>query len=297
MGTVSLAAVGDLVNTATITPPGGVTDPAPGNNSATDTDTRSPAANLGITKTDGQTFYMPGQPLTYTIVASNAGPDAVTGASVTDAFPVDLTSVSWTCSASAGSACGSASGTGDIATTVNLLVSGTATFTVSTVASIAAAGSITNTATVAPPGGTTDPTPADNSASDTDTPVAGSYHTVTPCRLVDTRLAAGAYGGPALDANVSRTFDVDGGACLVPATATAVFLNVTIVGPSATGNLRIFPTGTPLPTVSALNYTAGQTRGNNGIFKLDAAGQLDVRAVQVSGTAHLVIDIAGYFEE
>jgi hypothetical protein len=35
---ISSAATGNLVNTATVTPPPGTTDPAPGNNSATDTD-------------------------------------------------------------------------------------------------------------------------------------------------------------------------------------------------------------------------------------------------------------------
>ncbi len=296
-GTVSLAAAGTLSNTATVTPPAGISDPVPGNNSATDSDTRSPAANLGITKTDGKTEYGPGETLTYTITVSNAGPDAVTGAAVNDTFPVDLTSVSWACVASAGSACGSPSGTGDIATTVDLLASGSATFTATTTAALTAAGDITNTATVAAPGGTTDPDPANNSASHANTRHAGQYYTVTPCRLVDTRLADGPYGGPILAANTSRTFDVDGGICGVPVGATAVFLNVTVVSPTATGNLRIFPTGTPVPTVSALNYAAGQTRGNNGIFKLNGSGQLDVRAAQGSGTAHLVIDVAGYFLE
>ena len=39
---------------------------------------------------------------------TNTGPNAVTGATVTDAFPAALTNVSWTCTASAGSACGAA---------------------------------------------------------------------------------------------------------------------------------------------------------------------------------------------
>jgi hypothetical protein len=36
---VSSSATGDLVNTASVTTPAGVTDPAPGNNTATDVDT------------------------------------------------------------------------------------------------------------------------------------------------------------------------------------------------------------------------------------------------------------------
>ena len=123
----------------------------------------------------------------------------------------------------------------------------------------------------------------------------GVYNTVTPCRLVDTRNAPGPYGAPALSAGTDRTIDVDGGACGVPATADAVFLNVTVVGPTVTGNLRIWPTGTAVPTVSALNFAAGQTRGNNGIFKLDASGRFDMRVS--AGITQVIIDVAGYFEE
>jgi hypothetical protein len=58
----------------------GVNDPA-GNNSATDANTViTPTADLSITKTDGVTGVNQGGTITYTIVASNAGPSAVTGA-------------------------------------------------------------------------------------------------------------------------------------------------------------------------------------------------------------------------
>ena len=54
-GTIDPAATGSISNTATVSPPAGVTDPTPGNNSATDTDTLTPQADLSITKTDGKT--------------------------------------------------------------------------------------------------------------------------------------------------------------------------------------------------------------------------------------------------
>jgi hypothetical protein len=75
------------------------------------------------------------------------------------------------------------------------------------------------------------------------------------------------------------------------------------------GNLRVFPTGAAVPTVSALNYSAGQTRGNNGVFGLSGgftmalpegngpSGQFDIRCAQSSGGAHVVVDVAGYFVE
>ena len=70
-----------------------------------------PQSNLGITITDGKTVVVSGQTTIYTIVVSNAGPSTATNARVQDPFPAAVTSVSWTCSASAGSSC-PGSGTG-----------------------------------------------------------------------------------------------------------------------------------------------------------------------------------------
>jgi len=129
------------------------------------------------------------------------------------------------------------------------------------------------------------------------TGLAGVYHTITPCRLIDTRDPAGPFGGPAINAGASRTFQASAGACGIPATATALFLNVTVVSPTVAGFLQIFPTGGTPPTVSAVNYSANQVRGNNGIYALDAMGRFDIRAGQASGNVQVVVDVAGYFEE
>jgi hypothetical protein len=120
------------------------------------------------------------------------------------------------------------------------------------------------------------------------------YFTLTPCRVIDTRNANGPYGGPPLAAGADRSFTI-AGQCGVPATASAVMINATVVFPTAGGNLRIFPTGGSVPTVSALNYSTNQTRGNNGIFSLNAQGQFTVR-VSPTGFTHLVVDVTGYFE-
>jgi uncharacterized repeat protein (TIGR01451 family) len=124
-------------------------------------------ANLGITKTDGVTSVTAGQNVIYTLAVTNAGPDAVVGASVADTMPAALTGVSWTCSPVA--SCGAPSGSGNIATTVSLANGGSATFTVNATVAASATGSVVNTATVAAPAGTTDGTPGNNSATDTDT--------------------------------------------------------------------------------------------------------------------------------
>jgi uncharacterized repeat protein (TIGR01451 family) len=124
-------------------------------------------ANLGITKTNGVSAVSPGQPVTYQIAASNAGPSPVTGATVSDTPPAALTGVTWTCFAVAGSSC-PPSGSGPIAASVNLAVNGVATFTMTATVSPTATGSIANTAAIAAPSGVTDPNLGDNVATDTD---------------------------------------------------------------------------------------------------------------------------------
>jgi uncharacterized repeat protein (TIGR01451 family) len=166
--TIAASATGTLSNTATVAAPAGVTDPAPGNNSATDTDTLAASADLTITKTDGVTNVSAGGSTTYTIVASNAGPSNAPGSTVADTFPASLT-CSWTCVGAGGGTCAAGPTAGNISDTANLPVAGSVTYTATCSVSGAATGSIANTATVAAAAGVTDPNPANNSATDTDT--------------------------------------------------------------------------------------------------------------------------------
>ncbi|MCE9600645.1 MAG: DUF11 domain-containing protein, partial [Gemmatimonadetes bacterium] len=164
--TATASGSGTITNTATIAVPAGATDPVPGNNSATDNNTViTPTSDLSITKTDGIVSVNQNGTVTYTIVASNAGPTAVTAATVADVFPANVTGATWTCSATAGSVC-PASGSGNIAASVNLLSGGSATFTATVTAS--GSGTITNTATITAPGGVNDPA-GNNSATDNNT--------------------------------------------------------------------------------------------------------------------------------
>jgi uncharacterized repeat protein (TIGR01451 family) len=128
-----------------------------------------PNPDLAITKTDGVTTVYQGGPVTYTITVTNkTAAYAVTG-TVTDTVPASVTTVTWTCSASAGSSCTAASGSGNtINTSATLLANGTATYTVTGTVSVGATGTLINTATVAPPAFLTDANPADNSATDSD---------------------------------------------------------------------------------------------------------------------------------
>jgi PKD-like domain len=124
---------------------------------------------------------------------------------------------------------------------------------------------------------------------------AADFYTVSPCRAIDTRNAAGPYGGPALAANADRTFVLTG-QCNVPAGARAVSVNVTITQSSAAGDLRLYPTGALLPLVSTINYVKGQTRANNAVVALDDSGQFTVHCDQASGTVQFIVDVNGYFQ-
>ena len=122
-----------------------------------------------------------GASVTYTLTASNAGPVAVTGATVADTLPASLSGVTWTCVGSAGGTC-TASGSGNLNELVNLPVGAAVTFTITGALSASATGTLSNTATITAPGGVTDPNAANNTATDTDTisavPVASTPQAV-----------------------------------------------------------------------------------------------------------------------
>ena len=73
-GTVPAETTGPLTNTATVTPPLGVTDPVPGNNGATDNNPAGPQADLTISKVSIRIRTCRAAMLTYTIVVTNNGP-------------------------------------------------------------------------------------------------------------------------------------------------------------------------------------------------------------------------------
>ncbi|HEX5716935.1 MAG TPA: PQQ-dependent sugar dehydrogenase [Thermoanaerobaculia bacterium] len=116
------------------------------------------------------------------------------------------------------------------------------------------------------------------------------YHTVAPCRLVDTRSS-----GPALAAGSARSFPGTG-ACGIPATAKALVAIVTAASPASAGYLQILPDGTPATATSVLNFAAGQTRANNAVILLGTGGDFVAVAGLPTGSVHLIVDVFGWFE-
>ncbi len=143
-----------------------------------------PTADLAITKSDGNSSYTPGAAVTYTLVASNAGPGGVTGAIVADSLPAAITGATWTCAGAGGGSC-PASGSGSIDAAVNLPAGASVTFVLNGTVALGTTGNLVNTATVAAPAGTIDPNPNNNSATDSDTLSSGAI----PAIPVDARWA------------------------------------------------------------------------------------------------------------
>jgi uncharacterized repeat protein (TIGR01451 family) len=152
--TTVTASSGTLSNTATIV--ANESDPVPANNSSTAT-TSVGVTNLGITKTDSPDPVSSGGTLTYTVVATNGGPDVSTGSTITDVLPAGVTF------SSASPGCVNSSGT--VTCTVGALANGgSQSFTITTTVT-ASSGTLSNTATIA--ANESDPVPANNSSTAT----------------------------------------------------------------------------------------------------------------------------------
>jgi hypothetical protein len=127
------------------------------------------------------------------------------------------------------------------------------------------------------------------------------YTPVTPCRIVDTRLAVEG----SLGAGVARTFDVDssnltqqGGSatgCGLPlAVAQAVAMTIVVVEPAAPGHLTAWGLGPQPTTSSVLNYAAGDVIANTAIIPVVPGGGNDFTLFSRAAT-HVVVDVLGYF--
>ena len=158
---ISPLATGTITNTATVSPPAGVTDSNPANNSATDTDSLTPQADLAIAKIVSNSTPNVGDQITFTVTVSNTGPDAATAVQVTDLLPAGLTFVS--ANPSQGSY-DNATGVWDVGT-----VSPGGPQTLNITATVVSAAAQTNTAAISH-ADQFDPNTANNTASATETP-------------------------------------------------------------------------------------------------------------------------------
>lgn len=122
---------------------------------------------------------------------------------------------------------------------------------------------------------------------------AQSFFAVNPCRLLDTRNAAGEFGGPVLAGGEARSYRLPlAGGCGLPGTAAAYSLNATVVPTATLGYLTLWPFGVAQPFVSTLNAIDDAVVANAAIVPAGTAGAV---ASFVTNRTHLILDTNGYF--
>jgi streptogramin lyase len=137
----------------------------------------------------------------------------------------------------------------------------------------------------------------------TTAPTSMSFHTLSPCRLLDTRQPNGPFGGPNLTGSASRTF-VAVASCGIPLTARALSVNLTTITSGLgisypfDGDVIAYASDIPTPYLAtSVSYRSGRDRANNALVKLSADGTGAFAVVNRGYVPiNLVVDVNGWFE-
>jgi hypothetical protein len=128
----------------------------------------------------------------------------------------------------------------------------------------------------------------------TQSPSSG-YSSLTPYRLVDTRVGTGEPKRP-LAGKSSFAVQIAGndGGKLPASGITAVALNITSTGSQGSGFLTAYADGTNTPTASNVNFTANQTIANSVITPVGSDGKIRIFNGSAKATG-VVVDVVGYY--
>jgi hypothetical protein len=127
--------------------------------------------------------------------------------------------------------------------------------------------------------------------------------TIEPERILDTRVNLGLAGrfNDATPRELQVTGNVNvapsGSKVVVPADATGVIVNVTVVLPTDGGFLSLRPSGAAgAPQTSTVNFSANDVVPNSATVDLPANGkvQIWVEIAGNSGSADVLVDVVGY---
>jgi hypothetical protein len=148
-------------------------------------------------------------------------------------------------------------------------------------------------------------------AAETGTKALGSttgdlvFTAVTPCRIVDTRVAGGAISANSsrpflgLAINSGANFTSQGGSstdCGVAAVgASAIVVNVTAVTPSSGGFATVYKSGETRPLAASVNYTTGAIVNNTVVVGVPNPLAITDFIIYTFAQAHYVVDIVGYY--
>ncbi len=129
-----------------------------------------------------------------------------------------------------------------------------------------------------------------------------SFRAITPCRIVDTRNVSAPLIG-----DVARSFHVDnsavsgiiaaqGGDCteVAPAEMAGIAVNITVVRPTGSGFVTLYPEGDARPNASVTNFISGQVTANSTVVKTPIASGADFQLYALN-TVNVVVDLLGYF--
>ncbi|MBP7998732.1 MAG: DUF11 domain-containing protein [Chloroflexi bacterium] len=284
------AGVNQITNTATIGDDGlNGPDSNPGNNSDTDTTPVNAAPELSVTKNDGGATTIPGGTVAYTLNYANNGNQGATGVTLSETVPANATfnagasTAGWSCvpDNNAGSTCTLAVGA------VAATGSGSATFAITVINPIpAGVTQISNTATIADDGANgADPTPGNNSSSDT-TPV-----TATPDMTL-TKSDGGATTTPGGTVAYTLNYANNGnqGASGVTLSET-VPANSTFNAGASTAGWSCVPDNNAGSTCTlAIGAVAGGGGSGSATFAVTVANPVPSGVTQISNTASVADD-------
>ena len=126
-------------------------------------------------------------------------------------------------------------------------------------------------------------------------PAGSAVGSTTPARLLDSRAGGGTIDGQQAGigqrSRGSVTEVTVAGRGGVPADASAVVLNVTVVQAGAAGYASVYPCGQAVPNASNLNFAAGDTVPNAVVAKVGAGGKVCVFA---EVPLDLLVDVNGF---
>lgn len=122
---------------------------------------------------------------------------------------------------------------------------------------------------------------------------SGLYNPISPTRVLGTDAA-----GQSVAQNSTTPVTV-AGVDGVPSNATAVVVNLTASDATAGGYVSAYAAGSTQPTVSNLNYAAGQVVANRAVVPVGSNGQIDLYNSfgpgVTSGSVNLDVDLDGYY--
>ena len=126
------------------------------------------------------------------------------------------------------------------------------------------------------------------------------FTATAPTRIVDTRKGLGAPQA-VVQPNRPLTVPIHGraldgldGRVTVPASATAVVLNVVAVDTTKSGFVTVWPCNGDRPTASNLNYVGNQIVANGVVAPIGANGAV---CLYVHGATDVVVDVAGWMSD